>query len=105
MYGRRVGLGGIPAVRRNRMHRNPTPRSTVGAGPEVAELANGMRVEGARHDFGLTEGGHAIDHLVGSLVGEGDEQDLGDRHDASLEGVGGATTDDARLARSGAGRR
>ena len=48
--------------------------AAVAAGPEVAELADGVRVEGARHHLRVAEGGHALDHLVGGLVRERDEQ-------------------------------
>ncbi len=77
--------------------------AAVAAGPEVAQLADGVRVEGARHDLRVAEGRHALDHLVGGLVRERDEQDLARRDDAGLDRVRRAAADDARLARAGAG--
>ena len=52
----------------------------------------------------MPERGDAADHLVGGLVGEGDEQDLVRRYNASLDRVRGATADHPRLARAGAGQ-
>src|SRR4029453_2200228 len=45
------------------------------ARPEVAQLAEGGGVEGLGLDPGEPEGGQALAHLVGRLVGASDHQD------------------------------
>ena len=78
--------------------------AVVAAGPEVAQLADGVRVEGARHHVPVAQGGHAPDHLAGGLVGKRDQQDPRGRDDAGLDRVRRATADHARLAGARAGQ-
>ena len=63
-----------------------------------------MRMEGARHHARVAQGGHAVDHLVGGLVSERDQQDLARRNRARLDRVRRPVADDARLARARAGQ-
>ncbi len=73
----------------------------VPGGPEEAQLRECGGMERARHDARVAQGGHALDHLAGRLVGEGHQQDLIGRRDAGLDGVGGTPADHPRLARAG----
>ena len=77
--------------------------ATVAAGPEVAQLAHRVGVEGAGHHARVAQGGHALDHLVRGLVGERHEQDPARRDDAGRDRIRRAAADDARLARARAG--
>ena len=46
---------------------------------------------------------HALPHLLGGFVGEGDREDVPRRHAFFGDQVGDAMSDDARLAGAGAG--
>ena len=70
--------------------------------------AHAERVKGRDHGLGDGESAnqlvHALDHLAGGLVGEGDGED-GLRHHAQvLDQMGDAVGDDARLAAARAGQ-
>ncbi len=52
----------------------------------------------------LPAGCHALPHLVGGLVGEGDRQNAGTRDAVRFHQVRHAVRDDARLAAAGAGQ-
>jgi len=75
----------------------------------TAKQANAERVEGADPGFaaidaaGFEKEAHAVAHLRGGLVGEGDGENRVGRH-ALLNQIGDAIGDDAGLAGSGAGQ-
>ncbi len=70
--------------------------------PEVAQLAQGRRVEGPRLDAARTETAQPGPHLPGGARGEGHRQDLGRRVDAAGHAVGDAVGDRPGLAGPGA---
>ena len=72
-------------------------------GPEVAQLAQRRRVEGARlHPLG-PEPAQPAPHLTGRTRGESDGEHLGRRVDPGGHAVGDAVGDRPGLARAGAG--
>jgi hypothetical protein len=78
--------------------------TVVAAGPEVAQLADGVRVERARHHVRVPECGHALHHLVSSLVRKRDEQDPASGNGFGVYGMRRAAADDTCLARASAGK-
>lgn len=70
--------------------------------PEVLELAQCGRVEGAGLDAGGAELAQPAAHLSGRAVGEGDGEHAGGLQDAGPHPVGDAMGDRPRLARAGA---
>ena len=71
--------------------------------PEVAQLAQGRGVEGARLDALDPEAAQPAAHLAGRPGGEGDRQHLGGLVDARRDPVGDAVGDRPGLAGAGAG--
>ncbi len=71
--------------------------------PEVPQLAQRGRVEGAGLDAAGAERAQPPAHLAGGAGGEGDREDLGGRVDAGVHAVGDPVGDRAGLAGAGAG--